>query len=151
MPVWKNIGKNTRYLPIWSNQPIKRWPRNQQLRLFSQTFQASQGLIRSRPGGWNTVWSRWFTKLIDLCFFPGPGISNQQIPTKCQGISEKLRWDENILEGKISEHSTPSSNCTLASFGAISLSVVEEGSAMGKQKNYGKTQCHFMEEKHELL
>ena len=82
---------------------------------------------RSRPGGWNTGWSRWFTKLIDLCFFLGRGISNQQIPTKCQGISETLRWDECILEGNVPQDSTPSSNCTLASFRAMSLSVVEEG------------------------
>ena len=72
-----------------SNEP----PRNQQLRLFSQTFQASQGLIRSIGRVKHRLESVVY-QTHRLALFLGPGISNQQIPTKCKGISEKFRWNE---------------------------------------------------------
>lgn len=72
-----------------SNEP----PRNQQLRLFSQTFQASQGLIRSIGRVKHRLESVVY-QTHRLVLFPGPCISNQQIPTKCKGISEKFRWNE---------------------------------------------------------
>jgi len=62
-----------------------------------------------------------------LCFFQVPVFQTNKYLQNAKAFQKNSDEMKASLEGEIPQHSTPSSNRTLASFRAISLSVVEEG------------------------